>query len=444
MGLTKEQIEEFLESEKEACDTWDYLDLATDYLSIDKSYSDNALNKAENLAESFMDFTLLVEFYLDQENIDKSKVADYCLKAEKLAESFSDFTDLAQFYCKEGNIDKSKATDYCLKAENLAENSRDFINLAQFYCQEGNIDKSTAKDYYLKALKKSENNLSDSLSLLFSFVQSDLKDDEFVKEILLTCEKTIEKSHNFEDIMSRLSSFIHDVQKFGDEELTSNIHNKIIDIFTKFIKDNTFNGEKQNFNICFRSSLISDMNNCFETILKYILHGEGFPSNKYTEVSKRWINLLLELEQQSTTTYDFRDLGCMAVRRYKPSIDGENTTAKSLANGWFEKGVSVAEDIESLESLYTEMTCEDWFSVSDELKGKIAGKILEIAKTFNDFQSIVISDYISDLSTDGTPISETAMDMAIKLKGEATEDELEEFICHLEEYDLSDRVDELR
>jgi len=36
------------------------------------------------------------------------------------------------------------------------------------------------------------------------------------------------------------------------------------------------------------------------------------------------------------------------------------------------------------------------------------------------------------------------MDMAIKLKGEATEDELEEFICHLEEYDLSDRIDELR
>ena len=72
------------------------------YLSIDNSYSDDALNKAENLAESFMDFTCLVEFYLEQEKIDKSKVADYCLKAEKLAESFSDFTDLAQFYCHEG------------------------------------------------------------------------------------------------------------------------------------------------------------------------------------------------------------------------------------------------------------------------------------------------------------------------------------------------------
>jgi hypothetical protein len=443
MGLTKEQIEEFLEIEKEACDTWDYLDLATDYLSIDKSYSDDALNKAENLAESFMDFTCLVEFYLEQENIDKSKVADYCLKAEKLAESFSDFTDLARFYFQEGNIDKSKAKDYCLKAENLAESSRDFTNLAQFYCQEGNIDKSKAKDYCLKALKKSANNLPDSLSV-FNFVQRNLKDDEFAKDILLTCEKTIEKSHHFEDIMSRLSGFIHDIQKFEDEVLTSNTHNKIIDIFTEVIKDNTLNGEKQNFNVCFSSSLISDMNNCFETILRNIYDPNELPNNKYTEVSKRWIHLLLELEQKSTSTYDFRDLGCMAVRRYTPSIDGENTTAKSLANGWFEKGISVAEDIESLESLYTEMTCEGWFSVSDELKGKIAGKILEIAKTFNDFQSIVVSDYISELSIDGTPISETAMDMAIKLKGEATEDELEEFICHLEEYDLSDRIDELK
>jgi len=59
-------------------------------------------------------------------------------------------------------------------------------------------------------------------------------------------------------------------------------------------------------------------------------------------------------------------------------------------------------------------------------------------------KSIVVSDSITDLSADGTPISETAMDMAIKLKGEATKEELEEFICHLEEYDLSDRVDELR
>jgi hypothetical protein len=36
------------------------------------------------------------------------------------------------------------------------------------------------------------------------------------------------------------------------------------------------------------------------------------------------------------------------------------------------------------------------------------------------------------------------MDMATKLKGEATEDELDEFIYQLEEYGLSDRIDELK
>ena len=443
MGLTKEQIEEFSEREKEACDTWDYLDLATDYLSIDKSYSDKALSKAGALAESFSDYTDLVEFYLEQENIDKSKVADYCLKAENLAESFSDFTDLARFYFQEGIIDKSKATDYCLKAENLAERSRDFTNLAQFYCQEGNIDKLKAKDYCLKALKEYGSNFPDRYSV-FYFVQRNLKDDEFAKEILLSCEKIIDKSHNFEDIMSRLSGFIHDIQKFEDEVLTSNTHNKIINIFSEVIKDNTFNGKKQNFNVCFSSSLIYDMNNCFETILRNIYDSNELPNNKYTEVSKRWIHLLLELEQKSTSTYDFRDLGCMAVRRYTPSIDGENTTAKSLANGWFEKGVSVAEDIESLESLYSEMTCEGYFTVSDELEGKIANKILDLAETFKDYQSIVVSDSITDLTIDGIPISETAMDMAIKLKGEAEKEELEDFIFHLEEYELSDRIDELK
>jgi len=441
MGLTKEQIEEFSEREKEACDTWDYLDLATDYLSIDKSYSEKALKKAGTLAESFSDYTDLVEFYLQQENIDKSKVADYCLKAEKLAENFSDFTDLAEFYCQEGNIDKPKATDYCLKAESLAESSSDFTDLAEFYCQEGNIDKSKAKDYCLKALEKSENNFRDRLSV-FYFVQGNLKDDEFAKEILLTCGKAIDNSHNFKDIVWQLSGFIHDIQKFEDEVWTSNTHNKIIDIFTEVIKDNTLNGEKQE--VVDLSVIICSLNNCFETILRNIYDPNELPNNKYTEVSKRWIHLLLELEQKSTSTYDFRDLGCMAVRRHTPSIDGENTTAKSLANGWFEKGVSVAEDIESLESLYTEMTCEGYFTVSDELEGEIADKILDLAETFKDYKSIVVSDYISDLSTDGTPISETAMDMAIKLKGEATKEELDEFIYHLEEYDLSDRVDELK
>ena len=442
MGLTKEQGDEFSEREKEACDTWDYLDLAKDYLSIDKSYSDNALNKAEKLAVSFSDFTDLVEFYLDEDNVDELKVTDLCLKAENLAESFSDFIDLAQFYCHEGNIDKSKVADYCLKAENLAESSSDFTDLAEFYCQEGNIDKSKAKNYCLKALDKSENNFRDRLSV-FSFVEGNLKDDEFAKEILLTCRQALDKTHNFKDIVWQLSGFIHDVQKFEDEVWTSNTHTKIIEIFTEVIKDNTLNGEKQE--VVDLAVIICSLNNCFEIILTDIFNYDvEVQNNKYTEVSKRWIYLLLELEQKCTTTYEFRDLGCMAVRRYRPSIEGENTTAESLANGWFEKGVSVAEDIESLESLYTEMTCEGWFSVSDELKGKIAGKILEIAKTFNDFQSIVVSDYISELSIDGTPISETAMDMAIKLKGEATEDELEEFICHLEEYDLSDRIDELR
>jgi hypothetical protein len=123
MGLTKEQIEEFSEREKEACDSWDYLDLAEDYLSIDKSYSDNALSKAEKLAESFSDFTDLARFYFQEENIDKSKATDYCLKAENLAESSSDFTNLAQVYCGSfvnGKLqedgDKTKAKDYCLKA----------------------------------------------------------------------------------------------------------------------------------------------------------------------------------------------------------------------------------------------------------------------------------------------------------------------------------------
>jgi len=442
MGLTKEQIEEFSEREKEACDTWDYLDLATDYLSIDKSYSEKALKKAGTLVESFSDYTDLVEFYLEQENIDKSKVADYCLKAERLAESFSDFTDLAEFYCQEGNIDKSKATDYCLKAENLAESSSDFTDLAEFYCQEGNIDKSKAKNYCLKALAKSENNFRDRLSV-FSFVEGNLKDDEFAKEILLTCRQALDKTHNFKDIVWQLSGFIHDVQKFEDEVWTSNTHTKIIEIFTEVIKDNSLNGEKQE--VVDLAVIICSLNNCFEIILTDIFNYDvEVQNNKYTEVSKRWIYLLLELEQKCTTTYEFRDLGCMAVRRYRPSIDGENTTAESLANGWFEKGISVAEDIESLESLYTEMTCEGYFTVSDELEGKIADKILDLAETFKDYQSIVTSDSITDLSIDGIPISETAMDMAIKLKGEATEDELEEFICHLEEYELSDRVDELK
>jgi hypothetical protein len=90
------------------------------------------------------------------------------------------------------------------------------------------------------------------------------------------------------------------------------------------------------------------------------------------------------------------------------------------------------------------MTCEGYFTVSDELEGKIANKILDLAETFKDYQSIVVSDSITDLTIDGIPISETAMDMAIKLKGEAEKEELEDFIFHLEEYELSDRIDELK
>ena len=100
------------------------------------------------------------------------------------------------------------------------------------------------------------------------------------------------------------------------------------------------------------------------------------------------------------------------------------------------------------------MVREQCYPISNELLGKIIDKILDLSITFKDWNGIATSPHIPKLITvDGTSFFLHSLDMAIKLKGEAKEYELEELIGYLVDpelisdrlssFDLSDRVQEL-
>ena len=165
-------------------------------------------------------------------------------------------------------------------------------------------------------------------------------------------------------------------------------------------------------------------------------------------LTKEQIKEFSEREKESHDSWDYLAL----VQDYL-RIDGENTINNSQVNSWCEKSIAIAEEANVVDQLH-DVVREQCYPISNELLGKIIDKILDLSITFKDWNGIATSPHIPKLTTvDGTSFFLLSLDMAIKLKGEAKEYELEELIGYLVDpelisdrlssFDLSDRVQEL-
>tara|TARA_B100000795_G_scaffold195677_1_gene149804 strand:+ start:3174 stop:3686 length:513 start_codon:yes stop_codon:yes gene_type:complete len=165
-------------------------------------------------------------------------------------------------------------------------------------------------------------------------------------------------------------------------------------------------------------------------------------------LTKEQIEEFLEREKEACDSWDYLEL----VKDYL-SIDGENITDNSLINAWCEKVIAIAEESNVVDQLH-DVVREGCYPLSNELAGKIVDKILDLSITFQDWNGIATSPHIPKLTTvDGTSFFLVSLDMAIKLKGEAQQYELEDLIGYLSDpelindrlssFDLSDRIKEL-
>ena len=95
--LTKEQIEEFKQEEKESDDSSGYMYLAEEVAEAgDKEWALKLYKKAEELAENKDDYESLAESVVDDDYLgDKKWARDLYKKAEELAEEMDDYEDLA-------------------------------------------------------------------------------------------------------------------------------------------------------------------------------------------------------------------------------------------------------------------------------------------------------------------------------------------------------------
>ena len=131
--LTKEQIEEFKQEEKESDDSSGYMYLAEEVAEAgDKEWALKLYKKAEELAENKDDYESLAESVVDDDNVgDKEWALKLYKKAEELAEEMDDYQSLAESVVDDDYLgDKKWARDLYKKAEELAEEMDDYEDLA--------------------------------------------------------------------------------------------------------------------------------------------------------------------------------------------------------------------------------------------------------------------------------------------------------------------------
>ena len=127
--LTKEQIEEFKQEEKESDDSSGYMYLAEEVAEAgDKEWALKLYKKAEELAEDKDDYQSLAESVVDDDNVgDKEWALKLYKKAEELAEDKDDYQSLAESVVGDDSLgDKEWARELYKKAVELVEEPDDY------------------------------------------------------------------------------------------------------------------------------------------------------------------------------------------------------------------------------------------------------------------------------------------------------------------------------
>jgi len=219
--LTKEQIKEFTEQEKEADDSFDYRHLADsiadeNYLG-DKEWARKLYKKAEDLAKDSGDYKYLANSIADERYLGDEELARKLYKqAEDLAENCDAYKYLANSIADEDSLgDKDWAREVYKKAEDLAEDFWDYVGLAGYVTAENKLgDKEWARKLYKKAedLAKDSGDylfLADSIADEYS-----LGDKDWAREVYKKAEDLAENSSDYRD----LAESIADENYLGDKE----------------------------------------------------------------------------------------------------------------------------------------------------------------------------------------------------------------------------------
>ena len=216
--LTKEQIKEFTEQEKEADDSWHYKSLAGDVAEAgDKDWARKLYKKAEDLAEDLAedssDYRDLAKSIVDENYLgDKDWARKLYKKAEDLAEDFEDYKYLANSIADEDYLgDKEWARKLYKKAEDLAEDLSDYLVLAEFIANKNKLgDKDWAREVYKKA-ENLANCLSDYCNLAGLISDKDyLGDKDWARDVYKKAEELAEEWSEYIHISKEIEKCLDD------------------------------------------------------------------------------------------------------------------------------------------------------------------------------------------------------------------------------------------
>ena len=154
--ITKEQIAEFKETEKEAEDATEFTWLAEEVAEAgEKVWAKKLYNKAEELAEDLESYQSLADSVANDDYLgDKAWARAFYKKAEELAENSDEYKDLAESVSDEKYLgDKDYARVLYKKAYELVEDSDGLILLAESVEYDGWLgDKEWGEELRQKAI----------------------------------------------------------------------------------------------------------------------------------------------------------------------------------------------------------------------------------------------------------------------------------------------------
>ena len=228
--LTKEEIKEFKEQEKEAEDLYDYYSLAAEIVEAgDKDWARKLVQKAEDLAENSDDYNSIAESVADEDSLgDKKYAKELYQKAEDLAEEQYDYESIAASVAHENTLgDKDWARNLFQKAEDLAEDLNDYSSLAGSVADEDCLgDKKYARELYQKAEDLAEDS-GDFRGLAMSVAKdAGLDDKKYAKELFKKAEDLAEDSSDYNDI----AVYVAWEQYLGDKKYARELYQKAEDL----------------------------------------------------------------------------------------------------------------------------------------------------------------------------------------------------------------------
>tara|TARA_Y100001960_G_C14644515_1_gene812637 strand:+ start:19 stop:1260 length:1242 start_codon:yes stop_codon:yes gene_type:complete len=231
MALTKEQIKEFENDEKEATSFYDFYSLARQIAEGDKKWAKKVYGKAEKKAEDSDDFSSLAGSIYEELG-DKEWTKKVYEKAGKKAQDSSELRDLAERIL--GNLDdKESAKKVYKKSYGKANHCYDFINLAASIHKKLG-DKEWAKELYKKAEDKAED--SSNYITLAEYLFERLGDREWATKVYKKVEEKAKNSDDYESLSESISDTL------GDKKWAAIVKKKKKSTKKKVLPDIYFSG----------------------------------------------------------------------------------------------------------------------------------------------------------------------------------------------------------